>query len=532
MPFARLNTQVAFVPFLSTDLGRNVLHSTEMDKQFVVRSLYVGRLQQDKDIGIPQPTYIENVLPTSAGWDSVSYTTKINGRPGARFDKLINLKSGSETNILYSPAQGRNYVNYSGVWAEGPFNDKFAGLVTSAYIKLRSFIAYQRQKVIEYDFSGKAFKNVTLKGLDFQNIDGITAANNALIAWNETTIFWSSFIDPEDFVPSLSSGAGSQNPTQARGKIVACLPAADGFIIYTTANAIAASWSGSIRYPWKFTEVVGSAGITSIEHVTYDANFEGHFAWTVDGLQLVTKREAKQVYPEISDFLTGKLVEEYIGPTALQSHNSLADAFNSATQTWASRLIGPNLLQQFHLTVDPWVKLCLLGTRYFLISYGYKQTGIYDWVIVYDLVLQRYGKLKISHVDAFNYVVQPGEAPEVRNSIGFLAEDGMVSVVDFDQHLRGSGVLLYGRLQVAQGRWIEATSVEIQTVKDVNPSLLVIPTYDGLNPEQAEVPMPIIDTKNLCKWAMRTSGANISLLISGAFSISSILFEFNMLGDR
>lgn len=532
MAISRLNTQVAFVPFLSTHTGRNALQPSELDKQFVVRSAYVGRPQQDKDIGIPTPTYIENVLPTSQGWESVSYAPKVPGRTGARFGQIFVLKSGIENNVLYAPSQGRDFVNYSGVWAEGPYTYNYAGMVTHAYARLKSYICYQRQKVFEYTYAGKAFRTVTLKGLDISNIDGITAANSALIAWNETSIFWSSFIDPEDFVPSLSSGAGTQNPTQVRGKIVACLPAADGFIIYTTANAIFAAWSGNIRFPWKFTEITGSSGITSPEHVTHDANFDGHFAWTVDGLQMVTRKEARQMFPEVTDFLVGKLVEEYIGPTHLQNHQNEADVFNSTTQTWNTQPVGPNLFQQFHLPRQPWVKVCLIGARYLLISYGYERTGIYDWVIVYDFALERYGKLKVRHTDAFNYQPQPGEAHAVKESIGFLNEQGEVSVVEFAQLGRGTGILVYGKLQAAQGRWLEITATEIQTVKDVNPSLLIVPVWDGINHERANIPLPVTDTRNLRTWRSRVACASASLLIFGSFSISSIQLEFNILGDR
>lgn len=70
MPVARLNTQIAYIPFLSTQVGQNVLRQTEYNKEFSVRSSFVGRTQQDKDIGIPIPIYGENILPTSQGWES------------------------------------------------------------------------------------------------------------------------------------------------------------------------------------------------------------------------------------------------------------------------------------------------------------------------------------------------------------------------------------------------------------------------------------------------------------------------------
>lgn len=532
MPVARLNIQSAFVPFLSTYIGDNVLRSTEYDKNFVVRNRFVGQTQQDLDIGIPVPTYGENILPSNLGWESVSYVTKIPPIPGGKFDQIFNLKSGTENNVLYSPSQGKNYVSYAGNWVAGAPDVNFAGMVTVAYTKLRSFILYQRQKVIEYNYANKAFAPVLLNGLDINNIDGITAANNALIAWNETTIFWSSFIDPLDFTPSLSSGAGSQNPTQVRGTIIACLPAADGFIIYTTANAIAASWTDNIRYPWKFTEIKGSSGIVSPEHVTYESNYDGHFAWTVNGLQLVTKTGAKAVFTELTDFLTGNSVEEYIGPTPNQSHLNFASGFNSNSQAWLLRSQGPQLTQRFAILKNPWVKLSFIGARYFVLSYGYREEGQYDWAIVYDTSLNRYGKLKIRHVDAFNYVTQSYEEVTVKESIGFLKDTGQIDVVDFSLNGNGLGILIYGRLREAHGKWIEISDIDIQTNKDDTPTLVLFPTYDGLNPEVPEFPFLALDTRNKKHWNSRLAGANITLLIAGSFSLSSLEVGFKPLGDR
>lgn len=530
---ARLNTQTAFIPFLSTHVGSNVLRSKEEDKQFVIRANYVGQPVQDRDIGIPMPTYAENVLPTVQGWQSVFFRERIPGLPGAVFDSIFNLKSGLETNIFFSPSQGAEYTNYAGQWIRSRNISNFAGKVTSAYSKLRSFVFYQRQRIIEYDYSSRAFRFVEFKGLDVRSIDGITAANNYLVAWNETSIFWSSTLDPLDFVPSLSSGAGTQNPNQVRGKIVACLPAADGFIIYTTANAIFAAWSGNIRFPWNFTEIPGSSGITSTEHVTSDANYSSHFAWTVDGLQQVSKSGAKPLFPELTDFITGKLVEEFIGITGMQSHHNEADpSFISEAQDWYERIPGPNLLQQIKLLEDPWVKLAFIGSRYFVFSYGYKIRGVYDWALVYDSALERWGKLRFSHVDAFNYITQSYEPFQVKDSIGFLRIDGSIATVDFAVEKKGLGVLLYGRLKEMQERWIQVTGVQLQTLQHELPAIVLIPTHDGVNPEEGEVPLLVIDTANYKQWASRISGANMNLLILGPFSISSLQLEFNVLGTR
>ena len=60
----------------------------------------------------------------------------------------------------------------------------------------------------------------------------------------------------------------------------------------------------------------------------------------------------------------------------------------------------------------------------------------------------------------------------------------------------------------------------------------MIPTHDGVNPEEGEVPLLVIDTANYKQWASRISGANMNLLILGPFSISSLQVEFNVLGTR
>lgn len=533
MTRARLNVQVAYIPLLSSYIGENFFASQEADKQFVVRANYVGQPQQDKDIGIPMPTYAENILPTTQGWESVNYSYRQSSLPGAKFDRLINLKSGTETNILYSPANGKDYVNYAGGWVRGSNSPEFAGVVTHAYIKLRAFVFYERQRLLEYDYPTRVFKDVQFIGLERTNIDGILNANNYLVAWNDTTVFWSSTLDPLDFEPSLSSGAGSQNPTQVRGSIVACLPTADGFIIYTTANAVSAAWSGNIRYPWVFKEVAGSAGIRQIEHVTYESNYDGHFAWTTAGLQIVSKAGAKPIYPEVTDFLVGRLVEEYIGPTAMQSHHNEANTeFESKTQDFTERVPGPHLLQQLQLAQDPWVKLSMVGTRFFCISYGFRDTSYYDYVLVYDASLERWGKLKIRHVDIFHYIHQNYEQPETKIVIGILQIDGTVQTVEPSQWGIGTGVLLYGRLQERNGRWLQLNEIACTTIKEDTPQVLVIPSYTGTELLPSEVPYLAVDLPNTKEWYSRVSGKSMNILFLGSFSFSGIYLNYTRTGTR
>lgn len=533
MTIARLNTQIAYIPLLSSYAGQNVLNSLSWDKQFVVRANFVGETQQDKDIGIPGPIYGENILPTTIGWETANYVQKI--RPSDqnyKFNQLINLKSGTDTNVLFSPGQGRNLLNINGVWGSTTYAGNFSGMVTSAYVKLKGLVFYQRQKLFSYNSATGVTEEVFLDGLNLSNIDGIAAANNYLIAWNETTIFWSSNTDPLDFKPSLSSGAGSQNPTQVRGKIIACLPMAGGFIIYTTLNAISATWSGNIRYPWSFNEIPGSSGIRDPEHVSYESNYDGHYAWTVNGLELVTKSGSRPIYPELTDFFTGKLVEEYIGPTQYQAQVNTVPDFNSATQAELENIPGPNLLQKIRLVEEPWVKVTLVGSRFVVISYGYRDKGQYDWAIVYDIALKRFGKLKFRHTDCFNYLPQTLGENQTKEVIGFLRADGAIYIIDPSLYGEGHGVLIYGRLKDRQGQWIDLEGVKMQSLRRETPNLFVYPSFSGSRIEQPIIPFLAEDSGEVKEWYCRAGGDSMNLVFSGQFSMSSLLVEYNIGGSR
>lgn len=530
----RVNTQQAYIPLLSSWVGPNVLQSSARDKQFVVRSNYVGSTQIDKDIGIPMLLYAENVLPTSQGFQSIGFKDKIPPLPGELFDSAIPLRMGRENNILLSPSEGKNFVSRNNYWISNALPNRRSGIVTVAYSTLRSFIFYQRQEAYEYDETTNSIVGVTLNGLDEKNIDGITAANNLVIAWNDTTIFWSSTIDPTDFVPSLSSGAGSENPSPVRGKIVACLPVADGFIIYTTANAVYAAWSGNIRFPWTFTEIKGSAGITNPDHVTYESNYDGHFAWTTDGLQMVTQSGAKMFFPELTDFLTAKKVEEFVGVNkdSQRFYNEASVQFNSQSQDWGSRPAKEAILQEFTLTEQPWIKLALVGSRFLIISYGYRARRVFDYAIVYDLALQRFGKLKISHVDAFHYYHQVNETVQAKEAIAFLYQDGRVQIADFASTANDFGVFIFGKIKDVQGRGLELLEYDISIDGPYSVKSFALVSYDDTNHIYPKESMELIKARNYSRYGCHVSGSSLGLCVTGTFSITSMRFEVNIGGDR
>jgi hypothetical protein len=532
----RLNLTAAYIPLCVSFSGQQTAVRSVEDTNYVITNAYSGE-GADKDLGIPMVIYGENILPTIQGMQSVSYKEEVLAnqlRPSeTRFDRAIILRDKNETRYLFSPGNGTNLVLKNKTWLEFPFPVRNSGMVTHAYSNQRTFIFYANTAAYEYKLGGVngTFSRVPLKGLEVQNITGITNANNYLIAWDSKRIYYSSAIDPTDFVPSLSSGAGSEFVTKVRGAIVCCLPTSDGFIIYTTANAVLATYTDNIRFPWRYKEIEGSAGINKPEHVSFDANYSGHFVWTESGLMMYLKDKASIIFPEITDFIANKLVEEYIGDTGKQNHQNETAVFASETQDFSSKPYGDNGIVEYHLLNQAHVKVTFLGSRYFAFSYGYR-TKYLDWVIVYDFGLRRFGKLKIRHTDCFHSIPTPGSDLVPKDIFGFLQPDGRVVNIDFSDMKQDTGVLLLGRIQHTRGQLLEINSVELSSTRPSDTAIQLLPSNDGKNFMPAEFPQEVIKERNYTRWHSRVTAKNFALVIRGTYSLVDALIDVIVKGKK
>jgi hypothetical protein len=133
------------------------------------------------------------------------------------------------------------------------------------------------------------------------------------------------------------------------------------------------------------------------EHVTFDTNYDTHFAWTSSGMLEINKQKAIPIWPEVTDFLTENYYE-----------------YAEGTQ-----------LKQIFLKDKMRIKLAFLGARYVIISYGPKTL---EYALIFDIALRRWGKLKIPHVDWFPWVSPSYKYNELeaRKSFGVLQADGTI----------------------------------------------------------------------------------------------------------
>ena len=471
------------------------------------------------DYSIPQPLYMENVLPTSEGLQSVAFNLVI-GSPGVGFgaDQAIVLRDDQERNAILVPAGGDNFVFVAGVGWRSLSPVAGAGRqVTRAYVNGRTFICYSGLGIFEYNDAAGTMDNLPIAGLTAAEIKGIGSSSNYLLAYTSFEVHWSSLVDPLDFVPSLTTGAGFAIPQDIKAEIRAVLGISGGYIVYTLKNAIAAVYTNNARAPFTFKEVSNAGGVKGYEQVTSEQTSGSHYAWTTGGLQKITMQGATPVDPEVSDFLAGQLWESYDPLThTLTQHTAAYPEFA--------------------------VKLAFIASRWLVISYGTVSRTVFNYALVFDTVLGRWGKLQAEHIDCFSYpfyeITGIDDGPSSKNTMGFMQADGAIFLLDmtYRKPTTQRGVVILGKFQLVRGSMMTLQQAALEGAYMGNASTpirtFVQPSLDGFN---TLPPVPLVALKTSPKamqYAKRVTGLNFNLIVEGTFALTSCLMEVTQDGDR
>lgn len=320
-------------------------------------------------------------------------------------------------------------------------------------------------------------------------------------------VYWSSTIDPLDFVPSLLTGAGGGEVQAALGAITFCVSHTKGFIVYTTQNSVGGTYSGNARYPFDFQAIVGSGGISDYNLITQEGDTGNHYAYTTNGLQLVSMGAATTTLTDLTDFISGKLFEDFDQNTAVFTVTKLLSTMVK--------------------------KICIVASRYLVMSYGITSL---THAIVYDLITTRYGKLKQNHVACFE--VPPAVVGVItdlpRQSIGLLQQDGTCLSVSFDVlDTSSNGCLVIGKFQYVRARNLILDEVVIEDVYDNTEfTLRIMTSLYGKTITSVVAPVLGFTSGQQNKYLCRQEGQNHSLLLTGQFHIESGLLVFNVGGKR
>lgn len=512
-------------PFLTDFQGRTVIVQGQ-DNTFN-RSLTSSE-DADKDVGVPTVYYCHNVLPAPYGFNSVGYDALVSTKTPAtttfKSSKLIRSNALSGTvngpRLYFSPHQdGTCYKlalsETSWVQVGTAVSTTADTVVTYATLQGITYIYFSNIGCYKYNSTSNTLTIVTLTGMNPAAILGITTYQGYMVAYDSTSVYWSSILDIDytlnavDFTPSLLTGAGTLRPEGARGPITIVLPATFGIAVYTTSNIVSAVYSGNSRFPFNFKEVVASGGCTSGDLVTYDSNTGNQYAYTTSGIQTVTATATQTSFPEITDFLAGQNFEDY-----------------------------DEILQQFSqtiLTAPMRKKLTSVADRYLVFSYGITEL---THCIVYDMTQKRFGKLKITHVDCFEYeYLDPALADAPRRSMAFLRSNGSVVLMNPSVTLATSnGVAILGKFQYARSRLLTLEGLEIQTVhptQSVAVYDLVSTTGGTLESVTRKLAYEVSSSGQSQRiYKFHSTGVNHSILIHGGFFLASIVLRFHIHGKR
>lgn len=367
-------------PFDFRELSSTIVQTDTFEQNRQIIQGFSGE-GAELSAGIPQAYYLQNCLPISRGFSSVHFYRSLPAATGesVTVDDAYVVTDILNNVALFSPANGNNLLfdPETQKWFRET-NVTFASeRVTVATLKGITYICYPGVGLFVYNFADKVLEQQTLEGINFAEVQGVLAANSNLVLWTNDALYWSSVLDPLDFEPSQETGAGTTQVLALRGIIVTCKAIGDGFIIYTTRNAVGAQYTGNIAFPWAYKEVENSVGIQEAGHVAAADSSAYHIAWTASGLMEVTYKKASLIWTELSESIQ-------------------RGVFTTSNMANLPVIASVDKLD---------VKLGSVGSEYITISIRPKDAIAYETAYVFDMALQRWGKIDVPHACFLEYSI-------------------------------------------------------------------------------------------------------------------------------
>lgn len=516
----RGNLSSAVFPMTLADAGRTVINP-QADQNFDRR---VDPAGEQKDAGIPQAIYLENVIPTVNGYQSVGYQARTalpakSAGTGAVNVNTVFVVADANSEAIICAREGTagyedvisNDINCSLAWqyqsgATVPTGD------THSIAQVRG-INYWCDQTLLFTFTINAgtkqvtFTDIsgTVTGITVADIVAICSSYNYLIAlMADGSIAWSSTTTPTDFTVSLVTGAGSETPSGAANpKFLKEHPA--GFYLYCQNSVVFAQYTGNSRYPWKFVPVANAGGYTNSTQAFGDYHTQVQYG--IDNsnkIQIISGNEAQLVAPEVTTYLERKKYKD--------TFDYVTNVFARATGTLATALT-------------------FVQDRYIIISFRYVASNIYNYAFIYDVLLQRYGVLELDHLTVIANTTTVTFIPYSQAAIPYTW-----SLDIYDTNSTFAGVLFLGKFQFIRDRHLQLEEIDIESAQDSayitrNFSLLLFPSLDGKN-FSTPVTLTTTATGNLITAKTHKTALNHSLMLKGAFDVNTLALKFRIAGER
>ena len=549
----------AVIPWLSAHAQRAVINA-QLDAAPRTPRVFMGT-DDNADYNLANVIYAENVMPAVHGIKSVGFVDLATPHVTGDFDTIFPLRDADENVVLFSPARGSNFFyerdtdtwlgrSILAIWGVSPLvGDPATARVTYAYVDGKTFVCYARlangvtdMSIMQWDSASKTLvpAGASITNLPFPvgEIDGIASSSGYLIIWSGLSIAWAFFngtaFNYEVYTNGSFTGSGSQIPEDIQGPVTAIVSMAGGFVAFTARNAISASYHAqTISAPWVFKEIPDAGGLESYEQATVEGSLGKVIAYTSAGVQAITLNSAEHAHPGLADFITNHRVEEY----SFVTHQVTSGA----------------------LDLDCFVKITAVGNRYVVVSYGY-YPGVYSYALVYDVALQRWGKIRLRHRDCFSYTYQATEGNltysallDVQYSeLGDAAYSGLVatnSVITPSQRAlafmteRGgiklaswaarseedTSVAILGRLQIARMRHTQLNRVELDGFKQGN--VFIQASANGRTISSLWPTVTVEQDGDYRLAGCLVDCKNFNIVLEGSFELSSVVIEATPAGE-
>lgn len=508
----RANLNSPSFPLRAALQGRTIIVKGQ-DHHYIQQ--FTSSADSDKDIGVPQAYYMHNVVPSSQGYVAVGYGEEVSAVPTFTTFSSIQLVRNSFEQRAYIAHTSNGKTFYllvgSSTWVALPDIVGSSGsILTATHVSGVTYLYFSTLGCYTFNFTTSLLVSVTLTGLTVADIKGIVGAAGYLIAWSDTAIAWSSTVDPTDFVPSLITGAGGGAVEGAGGAITACVKSISGFYVYTTSNIVSSVYSGNSRFPFNFAPVPASGGLKDITYVAPESNTGVQYAYTTSGLQAVALK-ATSVFPEVTDFLSGEVMEDFDPITTVFTETDLKP-LNKIMKK----------------------RVATVSERYIVISYGIDEL---THALIYDSAHKRWGKLKITHTQVFTHNINAPETTEsATHSVGFLQKSGAIKVLHPHPAAHtesGDGVLLLGKYQYVRQRTLQIETIEFENINaGVTFAFKVLSALNGKDTTMS-TPTLLAGATSLARtYGVHKTGLNHSLLFTGSFELVSLVLQCALGGKR
>lgn len=537
----RANLSAAIYPMALSRAGRSVI-VPQIDQNYDRR---VDPTGEQKTPGIPQALFLENVVPTVEGYQSVGFVQETAFPSPANIVGMVELRDFNQglAQVFFRHGLTTGAVYHNGTWrnlnvtgAGGKTFDVYSGFSYAA-IRGKTYI-YNSPNLFE--LVSTTFLGIPVFELSFVDdtsgtgatltpssvLSGTVAIGSSYgyllllkrnpLTGKETTLLWSSLLDETEFTPSLATGAGGGALENIEGTGQYLLSTSYGFRVYAD-NIVEAVYTGNARYPFRFSGRNADGVPLSSAALYGQRDSDTHFYVSKNrAINVVARNDSSALAPELSEFL--------------ERFKSVKDFYNAVTNTFVTSGVPEG--------ANTHIAIASLGERYLLVSTGNATLSaffpvIYSECYVFDRLLGRYGKLKIRHTHLFeNHSATVGA-----NTMVFLdTSTGKTSAMSLDvsnPYVTHEGVLLLGRFQGVRARRIcleEITFESAGILKDYA-SLHIFPSNDGKTLLPAVTPYETAaSNKDVKQYLAHVEAQNIHLLVKGKFDLSNLEFKFHLGG--